>query len=133
RTPGPEALIGTQADPAVLRNRIYGNTRPQLTVPIEEVEFGGVRLLVITIPEGLDLITDSKGKALGRRGTTCAPLTEDARRALAHERRNPDLTARPSSRPWTDVSPIAMRQASSLLGQLVDLRNQMGGRTGWHL
>lgn len=125
RTPGREAFIGTQADPAVLRNRIYGNTRPQLTVPIEEIEFGGTRLLVITVPEGLDLVTDSKGKALGRQGTSCAPLTEDARRALAHERRNPDLTARPSDRPRRDVAPSAMRQARSLLGQLVDLRNQM--------
>lgn len=125
RTSGPGALIGTQADPAILRNRIYGNTRPQLTVPTEEIEFGGTRLLIITVPEGLDLVTDSKGKALSRRGTSCAPLTEDARRALAHERRNPDLTARPSDRTWRDVAPSAMSQARSLLGQLVDLRSQM--------
>ncbi len=44
---------------------------------------------------------------------------------LAHERRNPDLTARPSDRPWRDVALSAMRQVRSLLGQLVDLRNQM--------
>lgn len=125
RTPGEGAFIGTQADPAVLRNRIYGNTRPQLTVPIEEIQFAAVRLLVITVPEGLDLVTDGKGKALSRTGTSCAPLTEDARRALAHERRNPDLTARPSDRPWQDVAPAAMRQARGLLEQLVDLRNQM--------
>jgi ATP-dependent DNA helicase RecG len=125
RTPGPGAFFGTQADTAVLRNRIYGNTRPQLTVPIEEIEYSGVRLLVITVPEGLDLITDSKGKALGRQGTSCSPLTENARRALAHERRNPDLTARPSDRSSREVSPAAMRQARSLLGQLVDLRSQM--------
>lgn len=125
RTPGEGAFIGTQADPAVLRNRIYGNTRPRLTVPIEEIQFAEVRLLVITVPEGLDLVTDGKGKALRRTGTSCAPLTEDARRALAHERRNPDLTARPSDRPWQDVAPAAMRQARSLLEQLVDLRDQM--------
>jgi len=125
RVPGPGAFIGTNADPATLRNRIYGNTRPQLTVPIDEIQFGGKRLLVITVPEGLDLVTDSKGKALARLGTSCAPLTEDARRALAHERRNPDLTARPSDRSWSDVSPAAMRQARSLLAQLVDLRSQM--------
>ncbi len=125
RSPGPGAFIGTQADPSVLRNRIYGNTRPQLTVPIEEIEFDGTRLLIITVPEGLDLVTDSKGKALSRRGTSCAPLTEDARRALAHERRNPDLTARPSDRSWKDVASSAMREARGLLGQLVDLRNQM--------
>ncbi len=125
RTPGPGAFIGTGADPAFLRNRIYGNTRPQLTVPIEEIEFGGARLLVITVPEGLDLVTDSKGKALARQGTACSPLTENARRALAHERRNPDLTARPSDRRFDDVSSAAMREARNLLGQLVDLRNQM--------
>ena len=125
RVPGPGAFIGTNADPATLRNRIYGNTRPQLTVPIDDIQFGGKRLLVITVPEGLDLVTDSKGKALARLGTSCAPLTEDARRALAHERRNPDLTARPSDRSWSDVSPAAMRQARSLLAQLVDLRSQM--------
>lgn len=125
RTPGPDAFGGTQADPADLRNRIYGNTRPQLTVPIEEVEFGGARILVITVPEGLDLVTDSRGKAAARQGTNCSSLTEGARRALAHERRNPDLTARPSDRSWKDVSTAAMRQTRSLLGQLVDLRNQM--------
>ncbi|MDO5628355.1 MAG: putative DNA binding domain-containing protein [Mobilicoccus sp.] len=124
-TPGPDAIIGTQADPAFIRNRIYGNTRPQLTVPIDEIHYAGKRLLVITVSEGLDLVTDGKGKALSRRGTSCAPLTEDARRALAHERRNPDLTARPSDRPWSDVAPSAMRQARGLLGQLVDQRNQM--------
>lgn len=125
RTPGRAAFLGTQADPADLRNRIYGNTRPQLTVPIEEIEFEGARLLVVTVPEGLDLITDSRGKALARQGTSCTPLTENARRALAHERRNPDLTARPSDRSWRDVATNAMRQARSLLGQLVDLRHQM--------
>lgn len=125
KTPGPGAFTGTQAEATALRNRIYGNTRPQLTVPIEEVEFEGTRLLVITVPEGLDLVTDSKGKGLRRQGTTCVPLTEDARRALAHERRNPDFTARSSDVSWRDVDPAAMRQARTLLGQLVDLRNQM--------
>ncbi|RMI14417.1 RNA-binding domain-containing protein [Cellulomonas triticagri] len=125
KTPGPGAFFGTQADPTALRNRIYGNTRPQLTVPIEEVEFHGTRLLVITVPEGLDLVTDSKGKALGRDGTSCRPLTEEARRALAHERRNPDLTSRQSERVAADIAPGALAELRRLLGQLVDLRSQM--------
>lgn len=125
RTPGREAFIGTKADPAFLRNRIYGNTRPQLTVHIDEIQFAGKRLLVITVPEGLDLVTDSKGKAVARQGASFAPLTEDARRALAHERRNPDLTARPSDRSWRDVVLTAVAQARTLLSQLVDLRAQM--------
>lgn len=125
RAPGSEAFIGTDADPRFLRHRIYGNTRPQLTVHIDEIQFAGKRLLVITVPEGLDLVTDSKGRAVRRQGTSCSPLTEDGRRALAHDRRNPDLTARPSDRSWRDVAPSAMTQARSLLGQLVDLRAQM--------
>jgi len=125
RTPGREAFIGTKADPAFLRNRIYGNTRPQLTVHIDEIQFAGKRLLVITVPEGLDLVTDSKGKAVARQGASYAPLTEDARRALAHERRNPDLTARPSDRSWRDVAPPAVAQARTVLSQLVDLLAQM--------
>lgn len=125
RAPGAEAFSGTQADPTFLRNRIYGNTRPQLTVPIEEIYFAGVRLLIITVPEGLDLVTDSKGKALHRDGTDCRPLSEDARRSLAHERRNPDFTARPSDLSWADVDQTAMRQARRLLSQLADLRSQL--------
>lgn len=125
RATGPDAFTGTRADAAFLRNRIYGNTRPQLTVPIDEIEFAGARLLIITVPEGLDLVTDSRGKALRRDGTNCHPLTEDARRSLAHERRNPDLTARPAGVSWRDVDTAAMKQARRLLSQLVDLRNQM--------
>ncbi len=122
---GVDALTGTAEDPQFLRQRIYGNTRPQLTLAIDEVEFRGVRLLIITVPEGLDLVTDTKGKALRRDGTSCHPISEDARRALAHERRNPDLTARPSERAWRDVQPSALNQARYLLAQLVDLRAQM--------
>lgn len=121
---GRGAFSGTKADVTTLRGRIYGNTRPQLTVPIEVIEFEGARLLVITVPEGLDLVTDGKGKATRRGGTTCAPLTEDGRRALAHERRNPDFTARVSERSWRDVSATAMSRARELLRQRVDLRRQ---------
>lgn len=125
RASSESAFVGTAADSTFLRNRIYGNTKPQLTVPIDEIEVAGARLLVITVPEGLDLVTDSKGKALRRSGTSCAPLSEDARRALAHERRNPDFTARASDRTWRDVAPAALKEARDLLGQLVDLRSQM--------
>lgn len=122
---GPSAFTGTAEDAQFLRQRIYGNTRPQLTLAIDELRFGGTRLLIITVPEGLDLVTDSKGRALQRDGTSCHPLSEDARRAIAHERRNPDLTARPSERDWRQVHPSALREARHLLAQLVDLRAQM--------
>lgn len=125
KTGGAEAFLGTEVDITFLRKRIYANTKPQLTVPIEEIEFAGTRLLVITVPEGLDLVTDGKGRAARRDGTHCHPLTEDARRALAHERRNPDFTARTSEFTWRDVEPTAINRARQLLGQLVDLRQQI--------
>lgn len=122
---GLEAFRGTKVDATFLRKRVHANTRPALTVPIEEIEFAGVRLLVITVPEGLDLVTDGKGRAARRDGTDCHPLAEDVRRALAHERRNPDFTARASEFTWHDVDPTAINRARVLLGQLVDLRQQM--------
>ncbi|MGQ0464806.1 MAG: RNA-binding domain-containing protein [Sporichthyaceae bacterium] len=122
---GVQALVGTEAEAADLRKRVYANTKPSLTVPIEEVEFEGVRLLVVTVPEGLDLVTDGKGRAARREGTECHPLPEEARRALAHERRNPDFTARTSDFTWRDVDPAAVNRARHLLRQLVDLRQQM--------
>lgn len=125
KLPGQAAFSGTQADPGLVRSRIHANTRPQLTVLVEEVDYAGVRLLVVTVPEGLDLVTDSKGKALHRDGTHCRPLTEEARRALSHERRNPDLTARVSDRSLDALDHAALRQARALLGQLTDLRQQM--------
>lgn len=125
RSAGEVAFSGTQVDIALVQNRIYGNTRPQLTVHVEELEFAAARLLVITVPSAMDLVTDAKGKALRREGTNCRPLSEDARRALAHERRNPDLTARQSEVSWTDIDPAALRQARDLLAQLVDLRSQL--------
>jgi ATP-dependent DNA helicase RecG len=125
KTPGPQAFTGTQADTGFLRNRIHANTRPQLTVLVEEIDYAGVRLLVVTVPEGLDLVTDGKGKALRRHDTHCTPLSEEARRVLAHERRNPDLTARVSDRSLDDVDQAALRHARTLLSQLADLRRQM--------
>lgn len=125
KLPGRAAFIGTKADPATLRRRIHANTRPELTVWIEEIEFADARLLLVTVPEGLDLVTDQKGRALQRVGTSCVPLSEEARRTLSHERRNPDFTARVSDRSTLDVLPSAMQHARQLLSQLVDLRSQI--------
>lgn len=124
---GTDAFVGTEADVGMLRNKIYSNTRPSVAVLIEEVEEHGSRLLVITVPEGLDLVTDGKGRASQRDGTNCPPLSETARRTIAHERRNPDFTARESPLMWSELDPSAMAQARSLLAQLVDLRQQMAG------
>lgn len=122
---GAEAFIGTSADPADLRARIHANTTPPVTVDITEVMRGETRLLMIHVLEGLDLVTNSKGVAHQREGTDCRPMKEDARRHLAHARRNPDFTARRSERDVGEIDQAALAGVRDLLRGLPDLRRQM--------
>lgn len=122
---GPEAIIGTAEDIDFIRRRIFDKTHPSFTLSVREHHHSGTRLIVIEVPEGLDLVTDTKGRALQRRGTDCLPMAEDARRALSFARRNPDLTARASERSPDDIDPAALFQVRSLLRGLLDARSQM--------
>lgn len=122
---GPEAFVGTAADINFVRQKIFNNTIPHLTLTVTEHHVHDARLLIIDVPEGLDLVTDAKGKALQRTGTTCQPISESGRRALSFERRNPDLSARRSELDVSQIEPSAVEQVRSLLRQLVDLRTEM--------
>lgn len=125
RKTGDSALVGTNADPDDLRRKIFANTRPSLMVGAEVTEHGGTRLVVIDVPQGLDLHTDSHGRATRRSGARCEPLSEEARFDLSFRRRNPDLSARPGTRSATDVDERAIEEARRLLRAFPDLRAEM--------
>lgn len=55
RTAGPAAFTGTDADPDLLRRRIFDRTQPNLSVEIREFHVGEVRLLDIRVPQGLSV------------------------------------------------------------------------------
>jgi ATP-dependent DNA helicase RecG len=131
RVGGTTAFVGTQTDPDWLRAKLFHGTRPNLVVGVRELHYRETRLVLIDVPEGLDLYTDSKGRALARSDSSCRPIPEEARRALAWERRNPDATARPSQLSPADLDPEAMAHCRDLLSRLPDERSELARlRTG---
>lgn len=124
-TSGPAALFGTNASATDLRKKIFNNTRPNLPVEIAELEVAGARLLVVYVAEGLDLYTDSRGRANVRQADNCQPLPEEDRRALAHQRRDPDPTGRPTATQGLVLDPLAVEQARTLLRSLNDARRDL--------
>lgn len=121
---GASAFVGTTASVPDLRQRIFNNTRPNLPIEIHEHAAHGARLLIIDVPEGLDLYTDARGRATVREGQACSPLQEESRRALAYARRNPDPTSRPAQGPKR-FDPLAIEQARALLRALPDARRDL--------
>lgn len=122
---GASAFLGTNADPDDLRARIFNRTVPNLPVAIDELVHAATRLLVIDVPEGLALYTDSKGRAHRRENRECKLLTETERLALGHRRRNPDLTARTSERTAADLDPAGLQRCRELLANLTDSRREL--------
>lgn len=125
RTSGPSAFTGTSVDPEWLRLKLFNGTRPNLVTDVRELHYRDVRLLLVDVPEGLDLYTDSRGRAVSRSGTTCLPVPEEDRRALAWQRRNPDATARPCDLDIADLDQEALAHCRELLGRLPDERSEL--------
>lgn len=122
---GPAALTGTAVDQAFVRRKIFDNTKPPLPVVVHEHDHKGTRLLIIEVPAGLDLYTDSRGRAVSREGTSCKSMPEDQRRALSFHRRDPDHTARLSSRSVDSLDHTAVQQVRTLLRRLPDMRREL--------
>lgn len=92
---GPEAFTGTQLDPIDIRQRIFSHTVPNMRVFASSVERFGSNLLIIEIPEALALYSRKSGSAKRRIDDgqfSCAPMTEEERRAIDLARRNTDFS-----------------------------------------
>lgn len=115
RCPGHSALTGTAYEPSWLEQRVFNGTDPNLRVEARAVEYRGVRLVLIRVPEGLSVYSRTSGAARRRIGKTCEPLSNDERRDLLFARSNPDLTARSSRVAVDDLDPLALRHGRDLL------------------
>lgn len=81
-----QPLPGVRAELTVdiIRQGIFDRTRPELSVPVTEVEYAGVRLIDITVPQGATFYANAKGTSTRRIGTQCLPFSpEQQRQALA--------------------------------------------------
>ena len=92
--PGPAAFVGTTLDSAALRRQIFELTQPGLDLRVEEVAWDGVRLIVLAVPEGLDVHATVKGVYSWRRHDICSPMRPVDVQRLGEERRGEDWSAR---------------------------------------
>lgn len=114
---GADAFRGTSMDAELLRHKIYDLTRPHLDTRIDAVEHSGVRLLAVTVSEGLDVYSTSKGMATRRIGEVCVPMSAIQVARLSEERRGLDWSSGSSGRNAGDTDGRAVRRLRVLLGR----------------
>lgn len=114
-TVGADAFVGSQLTVDRLRTRIHALTEPSIVVTVDEIERAGARLLIITVPEGLDVHATRKGLVTRRWKDECLPMRPIDISRLDEERRGADWTSQSSGRPVVDVDPDAMLRVRSLL------------------
>lgn len=113
---GPEALVGTDLTASATRRAIYERTTPGLDVTVVAHPVDDRTLLVITVPEGLEVYGTARGQYSWRRETDCSPMTADDVGRLREERASEDWSARSAGRGGSDQSdPTALARARSLL------------------
>jgi ATP-dependent DNA helicase RecG len=125
---GEQAFIGCDLDAPTLRGRIHALTTPSLLVEVDEITFAGKRLLVISVPEGLEVYSTAKGYTYQRINTDCIPMRPADVTRLAEERRGFDWSATPSGRPLEDIDPLAFRYCRRLLTSSIDVTRQRHGK-----
>jgi len=125
KTPGPDALIGTDIDDSWLRHRIYALTQPNLLVDVFEWRHNGVRLIIVDAPEGVDIYADTQGRATRRVSTACETLLPDAAVRLREERQGFDWSAQRSGVHVDAVDQRAVDAARRRLARFTDTRREM--------
>jgi ATP-dependent DNA helicase RecG len=127
-TVGADAFVGTKLVADRLRARVHALTEPSIVVSVDEIERGGVRILVIAVPEGLDVHSTSKGLVTKRWNDECLPMRPVDISRLDDERRGSDWTSQSSGRPVVDVDPDAMLRVRSFLRNAPDETRRALGR-----
>jgi len=129
REAGPAAFRGTALDGEHLRQSIYAATKPNLLVSVQEITHLGVRLLAVSVPEGLDVYADSKGRPYRRLGNQCQPMSPAEASSLRDDRLGTDWSAGRSERRAEEVSPLSFATLRTVLAGLPDERRALAGRS----
>ncbi|HEY5980094.1 MAG TPA: RNA-binding domain-containing protein [Microlunatus sp.] len=112
---GPDVFVGTTLDGQVVRSRIHGLTQPALTVSAHELTWAGARLLVIEVPEGLDVYSTGKGIFTQRWNDSCLPMRPADVARLSDERSGVDWSAQTSGKGLSQLDSSAMQSMRALL------------------
>ncbi len=117
---GPAAFVGTQLSVDAVKRRIWETSEPGLTVEVDELDFRGTRLIVVRVPESLQIHADSSGRAPRRIATGCRNMTPAEQARLREDRRGIDWSLRPSERNPDAVSSTAVAAALDNLSRHPD-------------
>jgi ATP-dependent DNA helicase RecG len=126
-----DALVGVDAALSldVIRKGIFDRTRPNLTVSANDHLEDGVRLVVISVIEGLELYANAKGLATRRLGTECLPFPPEQQIEVRRARGQLDWSAEPAAAAIADLSQAEFERVRRLLtradrAELAELRDR---------
>lgn len=122
---GADAFIGTTLDPDDLRQRVYALSAPPINLAVTEHLHHETRLLVLGVPEGMEMHSDTKGRSARRFGTQCNPLTIAQAAALQDDRRRYDWSGDASARGLDEVEEEAVEAARTMLRRFEDDRRAL--------
>lgn len=117
---GAVVFVGSKLDAAQLRSRIHALTDPSIVVTVEELFMLDVRLLLVHVPEGLDVHSTRKGLTTRRWNDECLPMRPADVSRLDDERRGADWTSQASGVAVDDADPEALLRVRSLLRNAQD-------------
>lgn len=113
---GSDAIVGCAVlDGAKLRSSIHDLTNPPLLVSVRELAWEADRVLIVEVPEGLEVHSTSQGGYRQRWETQCLPMAPSDVSRLADERRGGDWSSASTVFSIDDVDPRALDIARSLL------------------
>jgi ATP-dependent DNA helicase RecG len=116
---GAEAFVGCTLDPTRTARRIFELTDPPLTAAVDEEQFHGHRLLVITVPASPDVHAVG-GRSPERVGDSCEQMSTRRIATVVADRRGEDWSDQRSGVPPSAASPVALAAARSLLQRATD-------------
>lgn len=126
---GPAALVGTQLDQLAIKQQIYELSRPPLLVDVAEHAASGVRLIVVTVPSGVEIHSDTQGRVKHRVGRACLPMTAQHQAFRQEERNGVDWSSLASKMSISDVNSHAVDEARGRLRLLEGERSQFADRS----
>ncbi len=107
--------VPASVDAESVRRAVYERTRPAITPFVTEQVVDGARLLVLTVPPGVQPHSNASGLATRRQGTDCLPFPPNEQREWLSARGQMDWSADASDAVPNDVDPVAEETVRRLL------------------
>lgn len=112
-----EALRGVPETYTIdqVRKGVFDRTRPPITPFVAEMRVDGVRLITLTVPQGVMPHSNAAGLATRRLGKECLPFPPDQQREVMIARGQVDWSAEPSAAAMSDLSPVELGRLRHLI------------------